>query len=129
MNCFIKLKKIENYWSSATNCKHFFRSLKQSFLSVGQDKFRNKTPIILCFCTHFKCLVLSFSRSRGVDMLCSLLFLYFQKTRHVFLPLICLDFDTLCLEVSHSSSLSSHDQTPFEMQQGHNGAYIDIVPA
>ena len=32
-----------------------------------------------------------------------------------FLPLICLDFDTLCLEVSHSSSLSSHDQTPFEM--------------
>ena len=56
-------------------------------------------------------------------MLCSLLFLYFQKTRHVFLPLICLDFDTLCLEVSHSSSLSSHDQTPFEMQLMHNGAW------
>ena len=46
INCSSDLKNLPNSWSSALNFKSFSRSLKQLFLTVGQNNFGNKIPFI-----------------------------------------------------------------------------------
>ena len=43
-NCSSDIKIFENSRPSASNFKHFFRSLEQFFLTVGQNNFGNKIP-------------------------------------------------------------------------------------
>ena len=46
MNCSSDLKNFANSRPSATNFKNFSRSLEQFFLTVGQNNFGNKIPIL-----------------------------------------------------------------------------------
>ena len=46
INCSSDLKIFANSWPSASNFKSFSRSLEQFFLTVGQNKFGNKTPFL-----------------------------------------------------------------------------------
>ena len=43
-NCSCDLKTLADSWPSASNFKHFSRSLEQFFLTVGQNNFGNKIP-------------------------------------------------------------------------------------
>ena len=46
INCSSDLKKFANSWPSASNFKSFSWSVKQFFLTVGQNNFNNKIPFI-----------------------------------------------------------------------------------
>ena len=46
INCSSDLKKFANSWPSASNFKSFSRSLEQFFLTVGQNNFGNKIPLL-----------------------------------------------------------------------------------
>ena len=46
-HCSSGLKNFENSQPSASNFKSFSRSLEQFFLTVGQNNFGNKIPILL----------------------------------------------------------------------------------
>ena len=46
MNCSNDRKKIENSRPSASNFKSFSQSLEQFFLTVGQNNFGNKIPLL-----------------------------------------------------------------------------------
>ena len=46
INCSSDLKKFENSRPSASNFKSFSQSLNQFFLTVGQNNFGNKIPLI-----------------------------------------------------------------------------------
>ena len=46
INCSSDLKTFTNSWPSASNFKSFSRSLEQFFLTVGQNNFSNKIPIL-----------------------------------------------------------------------------------
>ena len=46
INCSSDLKIFANSWPLASNFKRFSRSLEQFFLTVGQNNFGNKIPII-----------------------------------------------------------------------------------
>ena len=46
INCSSDLKNFENSRLSASNFKSFSRSLEQFFLTVGQNNFGNKIPLL-----------------------------------------------------------------------------------
>ena len=48
INCYSDLKNFTNSRSSAVNFKSFSRTLEQFFLTVGQNNFNNKIPLLLC---------------------------------------------------------------------------------
>ena len=48
-NCSSDLKIFANSWPSASNFKFFSRSLEQFFLTVGQNNFGNKIPLLWRF--------------------------------------------------------------------------------
>ena len=60
INCSIDLKHFENSRPSATNFKSFSRSLEQFFLTVGQNNFGNKIPILSFHIHEFKYLYIWF---------------------------------------------------------------------
>ena len=49
MNCSSDLKKFENSRLSASNFKSCSRSLEQFFLTVGQNNFGNKIPVLALY--------------------------------------------------------------------------------
>ena len=63
MICSSDLKIVENSRPSASNFKSFSRSLEQLFLTVGQNNFGNKIPVM--FATHF------FTNSKFRNICCS----------------------------------------------------------
>ena len=46
LNCSTDLKNFANSQTSASNVKSFSRSLEQFFLTVGQNNFGNKIPLM-----------------------------------------------------------------------------------
>ena len=51
-NCFSDLKTFANSRPSVSNFKSLSRSLEQFFLTVGQNNFGNKMPLIALFRTY-----------------------------------------------------------------------------
>ena len=49
MNCSSNLKNFANSWPSALNFKSFSLSLEQFFLTVCQNNFGNKIPVLFFF--------------------------------------------------------------------------------
>ena len=46
INCSSDFKKFANFWRSASNFQIFSRSIKQFFLTVGQNNSGNKIPFL-----------------------------------------------------------------------------------
>ena len=55
MNRSSDLKTFANSWPSASNFKSFSQSLEQFFLTVGQNNFGNKIPLLSTALEHFIC--------------------------------------------------------------------------